>query len=106
MALMTKVINSHFVSNFNALCNHALLRSKLGHMAFASVSSRFGIASFFVLGKRTLSFIMLRLLSWLHLVIYKGKKSSLIPHSFCIHTPSFFYTEKPFVLNKTVSPSS
>ena len=75
-------------------------------MAFTGVSSRFSIASFFALGKWTLSFIMLHLLSWLHLVIYKGKKSSLIPHSFCIHTPSFFYTEKPFVLNKMASPSS
>ena len=94
MVLMTKVIDSHIVSNFNAcvIMPYDFWSWDTWHsQVFLAILA----SSFPMLGRHTLIFI--NVVS-LHLTLVgdsKGKKSSFILHSFCIHTLSFFYKENP-----------
>ena len=65
-----------------------LVTFETGHMVSAGISSHFGIASFPILGRKTLPFT--NVMSFLLTPIgdLKRKRSSLILHSFCIFTPS------------------
>ena len=99
MVLMTKAFDSHIFSDFNALWNHTLWCSKLGHVAYVGASSHFGISSFLTLGGQTLSFINV---TSFHLALVgdlKRNQSSLFFIPF-VFTPLFSSHKKPQFLEK------
>ena len=82
-----------------------LVTLKVGHMAYASASSHFGVSSFPALGRQTLSFINVASFHLTSVVDLKRKAIFLTFHSFCIYT-SFLLTQKTPILRKMSYPSS
>ena len=65
-----------------------LVKFETGHVASASVSNRFGVASFLTLGRQTLLFIYVVSFHLTPVDDLKRKRSPFILHSFCICTTS------------------
>ena len=65
-----------------------LVKFETGHVASASVSNRFGVASFLTLGRQTLLFIYVVSFHLTPVDDLKRKRSPFILHFFCICTTS------------------